>query len=254
MNRKEGIEKNIRKKKIGLISILFFLTLTIFIVLLTKTTFFHISEIRVNGNTLIEDEKIVLASGLEHGENIFKIDIDKVKANLEAHPYIKKAYVRRKMPNKINITVKERNELIVVPYIGSYVYIDDEGYILNVLNYKKEGTIIEVRGLDIAKINIGQEVILENDKDINDILSFISTCRETKILQQIEYIDVANKSNITLGLKSGTKVAFGEQNNVKYKLEFILEILRIRRENNEELRGVIDFTIGESPVFRIDDF
>ncbi|KPU28319.1 hypothetical protein TR13x_03005 [Caloranaerobacter sp. TR13] len=242
-----NIERKIRKKKIGLITILLFFLISIFIILSTKTSFFDISEIAIQGNDVLDDEKVILASGLNYGENIFKIRTQEAKENLLSHPYVKSVNIKRLFPNKLVITIKERNEFLLIPYLDSYIYIDDEGYVLNLLAYKKEN-LLEIEGINIKDISIGKKISLENNISLEKIIDLIKDCKKIGLYKEMKKVKIDNKSNIVIYLKSGIKVAFGYLNNVKYKLSFTIKILDDLKNRGID-KGTIYFNKGDSPIF-----
>ncbi|SHH57067.1 cell division protein FtsQ [Caloranaerobacter azorensis DSM 13643] len=242
-----SIERKVRKKKIGLITILLIFLTSTFIILSTKTDFFNVSEIIVQGNNVLDYEKVILASGLNYGENIFKIRTKEAKENILSHPYVKSVNIKRVFPNKLAITIEERKETLIIPYLESYIYLDDEGYVLNLLAYKKEG-LLEVEGININSISIGKKLLLEDNVDLEKIIDLIKDCKKIDLYREIEKVKLDNKSNVVIYLKSGIKVAFGHLNNVKYKLSFTIKILDDLKRKGIS-KGTIHFDKGDSPIF-----
>src|SRR5690554_5659597 len=70
------------------ILIIFFLILSVLFLILLGTEIFAIHKITVLGNRNIEYNEIVKLSGIEIGENIFKLDVKRVEENLKSNPYI----------------------------------------------------------------------------------------------------------------------------------------------------------------------
>lgn len=248
MKRNRKIDRKIKKKRVGLILVILSLTLTFFFLLLTKTSLFTLSYIKINGNEKLSGEKVEIASGLQIGENIFKIDVDKVKKNLLSHPYIKEVVVRRIFPNKMEITIEERKETIVISYIGSFIYLDEEGIVLNVLADRNSNIVPEIRGLDIKDFKLGKKIVVEDKEKLDEATKFTKYCKEEKIFDKIEIIDINDEFSFFLTLRGGTKVAFGDLNNVKYKLRFALTILEDLKNKNQ-VKGTINFTKGQNPIF-----
>ncbi|EOD01263.1 cell division protein FtsQ/DivIB [Caldisalinibacter kiritimatiensis] len=252
MKRNRGIDRKIRKKKNGLMFIMMILTISIFLILFTKTVFFQVSKIEVIGNNVLNKEKVILASGIMENENIFKINVKQAEKNLLLHPYIKKVDIYRKIPNRILINIEERKEIITIPCVSSYIYLDEEGIVLDILAEKKDTTLVKVRGLKVKNITKGEKIILEENQNINGIIELVKKCEDVDMIEMIDYVTMNDESILVIALKTGTKVALNAQDNVKYKLEFTKEILKKREEENLELKGMIDFTKGDNPIFRQD--
>lgn len=238
MSQNIKIDRKIKKKKNRLIFIIILLLISVFFILYTKTSFFHISSIEVYGNDKITDEKLILASGIMIDENIFKVNLKMAKENIILHPYVKNVKIKRRLPNKILITIDERKEVAIINYIGSYIYIDEEGIILNILSEKKDGQIIEISGIEIDSPEIGKKIAFSNEKIQDNLLEFINESRKLRLLGSLDtaYIDENGKINIYLD--NGAEVAFGTLDDVKYKLNFLISILEELKNRNQSYREI----------------
>ena len=71
--------------------------------------YFKVDGIAVVGNEEISDEEILKLSELEVGENIFDVHPLFAQHRIKENLYIEKVRVKRKLPNKIEISVTERS-------------------------------------------------------------------------------------------------------------------------------------------------
>lgn len=238
-----------KKKSIGR-----FLLLVIAIILsyifVFKTDVFIVSEIIVEGNKKLKADTIVKASTCNIGENIFRIDIDNGENNLKLIPYVKDSKIKRQLPDKVIIEVEERKEVAVVDYMDYVVYIDKEGYILEIDRDKKEVELPKISGLDMVHFEEGSNIYQDNSME--KLEEFITYSEASKLLSLIDEIDVSNYDSINIQLNNGTLVEFGPLNNVKYKLSFIIEILQDIESKNMEARKIM-FNKGENPIIVIDN-
>jgi len=238
MRDTDKVDKKIKRKRNAFILIIFLLLIGVFFILYTRTSFFHVSQIIINSNDFIEDEKIIMASGIISGENIFKINIKNAKENLLFHPYIKDAVIKRKMPNKIIIDITERKQVLLINFIGSYLYIDNEGKILNILSENTDENLPVVYGLNIKNPQIGENVIYVDEEISVDIQNFFDIFIESKLVENVSTIEFIDNSKVNFELKNGTKVAFGTMDNVKYKVSFLLAIIENMNKNNENYESI----------------
>ena len=49
------------------------------------------------------------------------------------NPYVKMIKINRVLPDKVVIDIIERDIMAYVPYVGSYLNIDEEGMILEII-------------------------------------------------------------------------------------------------------------------------
>lgn len=245
------VDKKIRKKRNAIILVIFLLLIGIFFILYARTSFFHVSQIIINDNYVIEDEKIIMASGIITGENIFKIKVKNAEENLLLHPYIKSVDIKRKLPNKITINVVERKETLLIDYIGSYLYVDEEGKILNILSEIKNEDLPNIIGLNIETPQIGENLKYVDDDMVEDIQGFFALFVESNLVKYVRSIEFGDNKKINIELENGTKVAFGTLDNVKYKIGFLSAIIEDMNEKSEKYDS-IDLDKGNNAIIKKD--
>lgn len=248
---KTKANKKTKKKarKTTLILFIILCLLTIFFILLTQTDYFIIKEIDVKGNKNLTNDNIIKASGTNISDNILKISKREVEENLVSHPYIKSARVIRKLPDKLTIEIMERKEVAVVPYIGSYLYIDKEGIILKTSQKKDESGLPELIGLDINKPKVKEKLSTKN-YNIDKIVNFVQLVNKLPMVAKTGVIDFSNAEAISM-TNDGIKVDFGPLNNVKYKLEFLNSILEDIKEKEIKCKYIY-FNKGDNPIIVTD--
>ena len=92
-NSGERYRKIIKRRRIFVLSILL---LIILLCVCLFTPVFGISDISVTGNTLLASEDIIAASGIEKGENVFRISGKKAARKLSKLAYVEGAKIKRK--------------------------------------------------------------------------------------------------------------------------------------------------------------
>ncbi len=247
MSRTSHIDRKIKKKRIGLTFIILFLTITTLTLLFTMTTIFDIKEIEVLGTNVLEKEEMILVSGVKYGENIFKVNTNVMSKNVLSHPYVKQVSISRKLPNKLILKIKERTTIGAIEYIGSYVYIDDEGIVLNVLSVENSIKVPVISGINIDKINIGQILEIEKDKNINIIVSFLNDIKNSSLLENIRTVIINEDLTVQFEMKTGNTVAFGSLNNVKYKLSSLYSVIK-DLESKNMYNKIIYLNKGNNPI------
>ncbi|MBU0673623.1 MAG: FtsQ-type POTRA domain-containing protein [Proteobacteria bacterium] len=94
---------------------------------LSRAPFFRIVDVGINGNKRIDFQSLRLLSGVDIHSNLIAIDPDQVKARLESHPWVEKAQVKRDWPDRLDITVEERNPVALINKADGLHYIDRQG-------------------------------------------------------------------------------------------------------------------------------
>ncbi|HET7340612.1 MAG TPA: FtsQ-type POTRA domain-containing protein, partial [Methylomirabilota bacterium] len=90
---------------------------------------FAVTAVEVRGASRVPPERILEASGIVHGQNIWRIDPRRVQTRLEELPEIRRADVVREVPNRVSIVVEERRPFTLV-HAGRLHWLDEEGRVL----------------------------------------------------------------------------------------------------------------------------
>ncbi|MCF6466511.1 cell division protein FtsQ/DivIB [Clostridium sp. Cult2] len=250
MKNKKNSKRRIEKRKRILKLLLFVLIIILLYLFVFKTDFFNIRSIKVVGINKMSYEQVVQASMCNKGENIFKISRKRGKESLERLPYIKEAKIKRRFPKDIIIEIDERQEIAIISYIGSYVFIDDEGYILTIADKIEEVNLPQIFGLEFTDLEVGNNIfnLLERDS----IKEFITYCEKSNLLLLMKYVNFTDNNNTMIELKDGIKVAFGPLDNVKYKLSFLNNILDDIGKKDIRVKQIL-LNKGNNPIVVTDD-
>lgn len=90
---------------------------------------FAVVAVEVRGASRVPPERILEASGIAHGQNLWRIDPARVRARLEELPEIRRADVVRELPNRVAIHVEERRPFTLV-HAARLHWLDEEGRVL----------------------------------------------------------------------------------------------------------------------------
>lgn len=112
---------------------------------------FGLDDIVISGRerTAIEDiDKIV---ALERGDNILRVDVAKLKQNLETLPWIRDVKISRSFfPNVLQIEIKEKEVLAIWQLNERFYPIDMDGYVIEA-DYRPVNPILLIVGAGAAE-------------------------------------------------------------------------------------------------------
>jgi cell division protein FtsQ len=75
---------------------------------------FAVATIEVHGHARLSQEEIIESAGLALGRNVFDVSPEQAQQALNAHPWIARAQVRRRLPGTYQIEVRERRPVAVL--------------------------------------------------------------------------------------------------------------------------------------------
>jgi cell division protein FtsQ len=90
---------------------------------------FAVVAVEVRGASRVPPQRILEASGIVHGQNLWRIDPERVRGRLEEMPEIRRADVIRELPNRVAILVEERRPFTLV-HAAKLHWLDEDGRVL----------------------------------------------------------------------------------------------------------------------------
>lgn len=221
------------------------------IAFLCTTPLFNVTEIEVIGNANVSKEEIVSLSQIQLQENMFKNLKTTVKENIKGNAYIEDVKVKRVLPNKMQITVQERQIKFMVKLLESYAYINSQGYILEITKQTKEVPIIEGISTPEEEIIAGRRLNIDDLNRLEVALNIVSTCEENEISKYITSINIENINEYTVYMAEKLKtVHVGNNSNLGTKMLYVKAILQAEEGNEGEIFVNGDLNNGFQPFFR----
>lgn len=225
INKQKEIElkKRRRRKKILLFTIIVLILICIGVYLFTSEEF-NIKNIEIVGNKQLKQEEIYELSDIKLGDNIFSTLGIVAQVKIKQNGYIEEAKIKKILPNKIKIEVEERTKKFqILTNEGIYIYIDEQGYLLDYSLDKQE--LITITGMEITEIG-EKKRLEENDLEkMEKILHIISESEQIQIRDQITQISTEDEYKIYLGEKNIT-INLGDGNNINDKMLYVQAILK----------------------------
>lgn len=250
---KQEIAKNKKKKRIKK----FLKWTTIILILCGGITFlmvspiFNIKEIEVVQNNRVSADTIKSLSRLNSNMNIFRFWSANVEKQIEENAYIEDVKIKRKLPNKIQIEVIEREPRFSIQILNSYGYISSQGYILEINN--NESALPVITGINTQEENrkVGHRLVEEDLYKLEEILKIMNTAKENNLDTKVTSIDISQKNEYIMTMQDEKKTIYlGDISNLSAKMVYIQGIL----EDNKDKEGTIfvngDFNKKFRPYFR----
>lgn len=245
----EQIEKEIRIAKILKVVIIIIILLTTMI-LTMLSPLFNIKEIKVIGNNKISSEQIISLSNILIGENTYRINKISVKNKIKENAYIENVEIKRNLPSQLEIKVEERVSTFMIEYINSYVYINNQGYMLEISNEKLSIPIL--KGIKTSQNDIaeGKRLCNEDLEKLSMVLKIMEISNVNGIDNLITQINISDENNYTLTMEEGQKIVYlGDCSNLSTRILTLKAIL----EKNQGIEGEIFINKDLNtnyPVFR----
>lgn len=231
---------------IPLILIILFFT-AIFIYLFSGK--FYARETIFLGQSNFKDSEILSFSEIDLSKNIYLIDIKKARENILKNPYIEDVVIKRKFPETLTFSVKQRIESATVPFLGGYAVIDSNGIVLRILQTQENIKKPLISGVEIDNVKIGEQIHFKDQKKANNFIEIISSASSIDMLINISYIDMEDFENIKMSTNTGIDILVGDMENLSYKLKILNKIL-IDLQEKAVISGTVDMRYDTDPFYR----
>jgi cell division protein FtsQ len=183
---------------------------------------FKLSTIDVGGNRLVPSKSALEIAMVEKDINIFAVDLEAIKEALERDPRILEVTIRRELPSRIVITIRERKPVLLLS--ASQLYgLDQDGMVIPVTRIQGlddipvlTGTFSDVQS-GVASKHVGVQKGLEIRQAILETAPFL--------LDQISEINVSLPEAPLLYLVGGGAQVDLGSGNLRVKLRRLWTVL-----------------------------
>lgn len=250
INKQREIEQKRRKKrKTTLVVMLIIIVIGALGTYLSISPTFKIEKILVRGNEQLTKEKVQELAGIKKGDNIFSKVGKVLEVKLKQNGCIEEAKVIKVYPNTIEIEITERKKQFQIKTeTENYIYIDEQGYILDCSTEKQE--IPTIIGMDITENEaLNMKRLDEKDLDkMENILQIREECKKIDIADKITQIQV--KDEYVLNLENeGIIINLGDASDLKNRMYYVSAIMKQEAGNKGTMYVNGNLNEGFLPYF-----
>ncbi len=206
--------------------------------------FFNISEIEVNGIESLTQEQVISICSLDESRNLIAFNTFKAANELKKNNYVEDVSFDKQLPQKLVINITEHKVRGYIPYMNSYLYIDEDG---RVLDSRPEMTkqLPIVVGLQFDGFTMGELLNTDNPDAYKAVEELSKLFSKYDLLDAVIQVDVSDVENIHLHVDK-VDVLFGDFDDANGKMGTLSEILK---QLDTSVAGVLDLTAA-TPTFK----
>lgn len=218
------------------------------LVLFLASSIFDIKDIDVENNESVSKEEIIALIQLDKNCNIFSISKKNVKQAIKENTYIEDVEIKRVLPNKLNISVVERKVKYMIQLGDAYLYVNNQGYIIDRATEKKDIPIIDGIKTDISDLQEGKRLVQDDLNKFDMVNRIYETANNNGIINLISKIDISDSKNYTIYLESEKKIAYlGNCSDLNTRILYVKAI--IEQEAGVEGEIFVNKDLNEDNVF-----
>jgi len=184
---------------------------------------FAIEQIEVTGNEQLTNAQVLRAAGLAVGQNVFAVGPEQARANLLREPWIEAADVRRRLPGRFSIEVRERHAVALLAS-GQLQLVSDEGVVFKPLEPNDPSDLPVISGLD-PNLRTQDEQALSSS--LLDAVALLHAYQDAGLARRepISEIHVDNDRGLSLYVGSDAMYVRLGKGPFRQKLERMREVL-----------------------------
>lgn len=186
-----------------------------------------IQNIELVNAGIVTVEQVKELADFDQYNNLFALNTIKIEEDIKQNAYVEDVKVSRKFPNTVKITIKERIPRYMLQVADSYVYINNQGYMLDISVNRLDGIpIILGFKTDLSNAQAGNRLDLEDLKQMDQIIKIVETANINDIGSYITKIDVSDDRNYILVLEGERKTVYlGDCSNLNTRMLYLSGIL-----------------------------
>lgn len=199
--------------------------------------FFQLRDVEVYGNRRLSQNDVTQMVREVVPEGVWRVQIKKIRDRLKAHDLVEEAEVTRVLPDKIHVTIKEREPYTLARLGDTLVCVDRNGVMF--------GNEQLLRGTNIPPIVSGLvESKEDNSQDANRqrMMSYQQLLRELDNVEpqlswRIDEVIFDEEKNVRLILKDSQVAVLVGSEDFRTRLNAALDVLdAVRRKDAESLQ------------------
>lgn len=244
----EDIQRRIKLRKIKFKIFLILFVISSVLLLILEFDIIKVNNIYINGNSIVQADTILDLSQIKQGDNLLKINWDKVNMKICKNPYIESCIIKKSIYGNVYINIIEKKSVAMAFINEKYIAFDKDICIIDYFEDRKYINVPLFKGLAIEKENIGEQIIFKDNRQkdvIKKIINNISICDLSDIIDEV---DISNLLSITLKTKYEVLIKIGTIENLNNKLVVSKKIIE-QDLLKRQLKGVLDVSYNSNPIF-----
>lgn len=189
-----------------------------------------VSGVRVEGTAVLDPRSVRQAAAVPLGGPLATADLDGVAARVQNLPAVRSVDVSRSWPDRVLVSVTEREAVAVVEEGGILRGVDEDGVVFR--RYPS-------RPKSLPLLRMGERT----RTDALAEAAKVAAALPATIARRVDYVEVRTVDTISLRLRSGRVVRWGSADDSAAKAEVLAVLLR-------QKASLYDVTVPGQPIIR----
>lgn len=236
------VKRNRKILSVGCITI----SVVLVLLVLSMTVLFNITAINIGKSSAkYTADQIVMASGLNLGDNMVRTNFLKVEERIEQSlPYVKDAVITKSASGKVTINITDAKATMIVKTAQGYAITDVDGKVLEIVKEIPENSVLTVLNIKGSVTAAVSEIIVIGDSDEQAIYNELKTVLTSEgLFNGITEIDLTQKASIKLIYQNRLRLLLGTSDNLEEKIKSGAQVIEKENAQDPELIAEVNLTI-----------
>jgi cell division protein FtsQ len=171
-----------------------------------------VRQVSVSGNQQLRADQVVAAAQVPLGTPLALQDVEAIARRATTLPAVQAASVSRTWPDTIMVTVTERRPLLAVRQPGGFALVDSEG-----VAFAESGSV--PGGVMLVEVNPTDRPLLQD-------VGTVAAALPADLGRQVSMLGATDADRISLKLKSGVTVHWGNAADSPLKADIVAAMLK----------------------------
>lgn len=180
-----------------------------------------IGQIQVTGNSQLTSEDVVHIGDLGYPVNILRVRTGALEERLQKDIRVDTAHVSYALPLTLQVDVKERKALVVVPSQFGFVSLDRQGMVIASSATIPDTTVPIISGVRLGNALLGDTIEAEG---IRGAIAYMEAFTEEG-RKKIGEINVGDADKMIAYTVEGLPIHIGDRNNLEEKAKITADML-----------------------------
>jgi len=118
---------------------------------------FRVREVRVNAATKGLSAAVARRLHVRPGSRLLTLDVWDLARQAERHPWVRKATVTRRLPDRLQVEVEARRAFVALRQKVQFMLVDAEGHLLSATK-EPPAAMLRIRGIDLGRLRPGEQL------------------------------------------------------------------------------------------------
>ena len=186
------------------------------------SSYLAVQGVDVRGTSQLRESQVVAAAAVPDGEALATVDLDRIRARVEALAPVRSADVSREWPDRVRIDVTERTPVAVVEIAGHLQGMDEDGVVFR--DYARPPA-------DLPRVESGPDA----GSDALREAALVVAALPEDLAAKVDHVQVDTVDQITLVLRDGRTVRWGSSTDSDLKAEVLAKLIAARRAQSYDV-------------------